>query len=64
MITIGKTVQYCLLSATPVFVYDYLGGFGYLDASNIERARYAISQDVVVRKLSAEEIASTLFRKL
>lgn len=60
VITIGKTVQYCLLSATPVFVYDYLGGFGYLDASNIERARYANFSGRGGTKLSAEEIASTL----
>jgi hypothetical protein len=38
VISIGKTVQYCLVSGTPVFVYDRFGGFGYLDESNFEQA--------------------------
>ena len=60
VITIGKTVQYCMLSATPVFVYDYLGGFGYLDAENIERARYANFSGRGGVKMTAKEIAEAL----
>lgn len=60
VITIGKTVQYCMLSATPVFVYDYLGGFGYLDAENIERARYANFSGREGVKMTAEEIVEAL----
>jgi len=39
VITIGKTVQYCLASGVPVFVYDRFGGKGYLNAKNYEGAR-------------------------
>ena len=60
VITIGKTVQYCMLSATPVFVYDYLGGFGYLDGENIERARYANFSGRGGVKMAAGEIAASL----
>lgn len=60
VITIGKTVQYCMLSATPVFVYDYLGGFGYLDGENIERARYANFSGRGGVKMTAEEIVASL----
>ena len=31
VMSIGRTVQYCLVAGVPVFVYDYLGGFGYLN---------------------------------
>ncbi|WP_366552618.1 hypothetical protein [Aquibaculum sediminis] len=40
VVTIGKTVPYCLASRTPVFVYDHFGGPGWLDAENWERARW------------------------
>lgn len=30
VISIGKTVQYCLLAGIPVYVYDHFGGPGYL----------------------------------
>lgn len=36
VITIGKTVQYCLVAGVPVFVYDHFGGPGYLNAENFE----------------------------
>lgn len=38
VITIGKTVQYCLTAGIPVYVYDHFGGFGYLDDGNFEAA--------------------------
>lgn len=34
IVTIGKTVQYCLVAGTPVFIYDHFGGCGYLDEKN------------------------------
>lgn len=40
VITIGKTVQYALAMGVPVFLYDYFGGVGWLDAENIDRAEY------------------------
>lgn len=36
VITIGKTVQYCLVSGTPVYIYDRFGGDGYLNNKNFE----------------------------
>ena len=37
VLTIAKTVQYCLLSGTPVYVYDvYGGGPGWLNKKNIK----------------------------
>ena len=40
VITIGKTVQYCLAAGIPVFVYDHFGGPGWLDRLNIEAAEH------------------------
>lgn len=60
VVSIGKTVQYCLLSATPVFVYDYLGGYGYLSEDNRESAQYANFSGRGGVKLSAEEIVAAL----
>ena len=39
VITIGKTVQYCILSQTPVYVYDRFGGPGFLSAENYEASK-------------------------
>jgi len=38
VITIGKTVQYCLTMGVPVYVYDIHGGPGWLDDENFDRA--------------------------
>lgn len=38
VITIGKTVQYCLTASIPVYVYDHFGGSGYLDDNSYELA--------------------------
>ncbi|KJY52514.1 Glycosyl transferase [Bifidobacterium kimbladii] len=38
VVTIGKTVQYCLVQGIPVFIYDRFGGPGYLTAENYEQA--------------------------
>ncbi|KFI47903.1 hypothetical protein [Bifidobacterium biavatii] len=38
VITIGKTVQYCLVAGIPVYVYDHFGGPGYLNDDNLETA--------------------------
>lgn len=39
VITIGKTVQYCLVSGTPVYVYDHFGGGGFLNEKNYQNAK-------------------------
>lgn len=38
VITIGKTVQYCLVSGTPVYIYGSFGGPGYLSSKNSQKA--------------------------
>lgn len=40
VITIGKTVQYCLALKIPVYCYDHFGGPGWLNKSNFEVSRY------------------------
>lgn len=41
VMTIGKTVQYCLLSRVPVYCYDLFGGPGYIsDPAVHERAEW------------------------
>lgn len=39
VISIGKTVQYCLATATPVYCYDHFGGPGYLNTHNFGKAK-------------------------
>lgn len=39
VITIGKTVQYCLALKIPVYSYDHFGGFGFIDPGNYDRAQ-------------------------
>ena len=40
VLTIAKTVQYCLLSGTPVYVYDtYGGGPGWLNENNFKDSK-------------------------
>lgn len=38
VITIGKTVQYCLASGTPVFCYDRFGGPGWITGASFDAA--------------------------
>lgn len=41
LFTIAKTVPYCLVSGTPVYVYDaYGGGPGWLNSQNFESAKF------------------------
>ncbi|MCR5832369.1 MAG: hypothetical protein K6G36_00265 [Candidatus Saccharibacteria bacterium] len=39
VITIGKTVQYCLMTNTPVYIYDHFGGEGWLTPKNYDRTK-------------------------
>lgn len=56
VITIGKTVQYCLVAGIPVFVLDKHGGYGYLDDDTVERAAEHNFSGREGRDLSAEQI--------
>ena len=38
VITIGKTVQYCLAQGIPVFCYDHFGGPGWVTLDSFEKA--------------------------
>lgn len=40
VVTIGKTVQYALSSARPVYCYDHFGGPGWLNAENFAVAEW------------------------
>jgi hypothetical protein len=40
VITIGRTVQYCLVLGIPVYCYDKFGGPGFITPDNCEKAEY------------------------
>ncbi len=60
VVTIGKTVQYCLVSSTPVYIYDYYGGPGYLNNKNYNQARELNFSGRGMRKKDAETIAKEI----
>jgi hypothetical protein len=61
VITIGKTVQYCILSSLPVYVYDHFGGPGWLSEENIEKAEWHNHSGRCTReKKTADQIASEI----
>lgn len=39
VLTIGKTVQYCIVGSMPVYIYDWFGGPGWLTKSNYEHSK-------------------------
>jgi hypothetical protein len=39
VISIGKTVQYCLAMQMPIYCYDHFGGPGWIDPTNFDSAR-------------------------
>lgn len=57
VVTIGKTVQYCILARTPVYIYDKFGGPGYLSEENYEESKQWHFSGRGFKKKSAEEIA-------
>lgn len=60
IVTIGKTVQYCLLANKPVYIYDSFGGPGYLTNQNFREAeRYNFSGRGFKHK-TAKEIADEI----
>jgi len=57
VITIGKTVNYCLALGVPVYCYDWFGGSGYLNPGNFAiNKRHNFSGRDSFRKLSGEAI--------
>ncbi|ROW33332.1 hypothetical protein [Neisseria animalis] len=60
IVTIGKTVQYALLSHKPVYCYDHFGGCGYLNHDNFEIAKHHNFSGRGFSKKNAGEIALEL----
>lgn len=60
VVSIGKTVQYALLAAKPVYCYDYFGGPGWLTNENVERARYFNFSGRGFDARSATEVANDI----
>lgn len=63
VITIGKTVQYCLAARTPVYVYDHFGGPGYLNAGNFSAAaQFHFCGKCCGRRLTAEDMRTEILQ--
>jgi glycosyltransferase involved in cell wall biosynthesis len=61
IITIGKTVPYCLALQIPVFCYDHFGGPGWITPSNIElAAEYNFSGRCCRSQSTAQQIADSI----
>lgn len=60
IITIGKTVQYCMSLKIPVYVYDKFGGAGYLKMENIEQNRQHNFSGRSYEKKSEEELVNDI----
>ena len=60
VITIGKTVQYCLACGVPVYVYDKSGGCGYLNKKNFEKNKAVNFSGRGNKKKTSEQIFSEL----
>lgn len=61
VVTIGKTVQYCLTNNTPVFVYDWYGGLGWLTPENYQTTRsFNFSGRFTSQKTSAEIVKNLI----
>ena len=60
VITIGKTVQYCFMSGTPVYVYDMHGGPGWLNHENLSGAKERNFSGRGFSSKTAEQIVNEL----
>lgn len=61
VVTIGKSVQYALVSGVPVYIYDLYGGDGYLNSVNFESSHFHnFSGRATKKKRSAEIIYSEI----
>ena len=61
VIGIGKSAQYALASRTPLYIYDHIGGPGYLDSDNFSRAlRYSFTGRCCERRLTPSQIANEI----
>lgn len=60
IITIGKTVQYSILSSKPVYCYDWFGGSGYLALENYDKNKIHNFSGRGFAKKSAKTIVNEL----
>ncbi|MFW1952499.1 hypothetical protein [Acinetobacter beijerinckii] len=60
VITIGKTVQYCLVLGVPVFIYDCYGGYGFLNKENYNFALNYNFSGRYGQKMSSDEIMNNI----
>ena len=60
VITFGKTVQYCLVSNTPVYIYGTFGGPGWLTKDNFKEAEKNNFSGRGFTNKTAEEIVEEL----
>lgn len=63
VITIGRTVQQCFACGTPVYVYDYFGGPGYINENNIRTAEKHNFSGRGFEKKSAQCIVDDVIKK-
>ena len=63
VISIGKTVQYCLVSGIPVYIYDHFGGFGYLNEANYKLAEFNNFSGRGGIKRNPDEIADDIIQR-
>ena len=62
VITIGKTVQYCLAAGIPVFCYDHFGGPGWITPESFEPAfAKNFSGRCTPSRRTCEDIAQEIF---
>ena len=62
VISIGKTVQYCLVSGTPIYIYGQYGGPGWLNVKNYAKAKKNNFSGRGFRDKTSEEIVDDLIR--
>lgn len=60
VITIGKTVQYCIVGSLPVYIYDWFGGPGWLSKSNFGLAKQHNFSGRPFSQKTGEEIAQEI----
>jgi hypothetical protein len=60
IVTIGRTVQHCIVLGIPLYCYDHFGGPGYLSAENFAQAEYFNFSGRCTGKKSASQICSEI----
>lgn len=64
VVSIGKTVQYCIVGRIPIYCYDRFGGPGFLTHGNFALSRENNFSGRGFNKKSAQQIASEIIDQL